>query len=181
MILPCRIAAGQNKLDPSKRLLLQLTLAHPIPMAQLIPLLSLLATGLLTGNEVAVALFIHPVLYRVSDAAHAAVVKPLAAKLGRWMPFWYALSLLLAVAQWFLAPHTPARPLALAAALLLALIVVLSILLPVPINSQIARLDPARLPANWLSLRRRWDVYHGIRVLLLIAVDGLLILAAFTA
>src|ERR1700691_5896462 len=54
----------------------------------LIPLLSLLATGLLTGNEIAVALFIHPVLYRVPDAAHATVVQPLAAKLGRWMPFW---------------------------------------------------------------------------------------------
>jgi Domain of unknown function (DUF1772) len=150
-------------------------------MAAIITTLSLLVTGLLTGNELAVALFIHPVLYLVPDQAHATVVRPLAAKLGRWMPFWYALSLVLAIAQGILAPHTLARPLVWTAAALLALIVVLSILLPVPINSQIARLDPARLPANWLSLRRRWDVYHGIRVLLLIAVDGLLILAAFTA
>jgi len=150
-------------------------------MAALIATLSLLATGLLTGAEAAVALFIHPVLYRVPDLAHATVAKPLAAKLGRVMPFWYAASLLLAIAQAWTAWHAPARPLAVAAAVLLALIVVLSIALPVPINNQIARLDPARLPANFLALRRRWDLYHGIRVLLLVIVDVLLILAALRA
>jgi hypothetical protein len=162
-------------------LLLLRTPAHPTPLASFVALLSLLATGLLTGNELAVALFIHPVLYLVPDAAHATVVKPLAAKLGRWMPFWYALSLLLAVAQAWSAWHTQTMPLVVAAVLLLALIVVLSIVLPVPINNQMTRLDPARLPSNWLTLRRRWDLYHDVRVLLLVGVDVLLILAALRA
>jgi len=150
-------------------------------MAALVTTLSLLVTGLLTGNELAVALFIHPVLYQVPDTAHATVVKPLAAKLGRWMPFWYALSLLLAVAQAWSTWHTQARPLAVAAAALLALISALSILLPVPINNQIAALDAKHLPAGWLALRRRWDVYHGIRVVLLVVVEVLLTVAALRA
>jgi hypothetical protein len=152
-------------------------------MAALIPTLSLLVTGLLTGNELAVALFIHPVLYRVPDPAHATVVKPLAAKLGRSMPFWYVLSLILAILQTILArrAHLPAWHLACAACALMALIIVLTILLAVPINNRIAQLDSARPPANWLNLRRRWDLYHSIRVLLLILVDVLLIRAALMA
>ena len=35
----------------------------------LIILLSLFASGLLVGNELAVAVFIHPVLYSISDEA----------------------------------------------------------------------------------------------------------------
>jgi hypothetical protein len=146
-------------------------------MSALVTILSLLVTGLLTGNEAAIALFIHPVLYGVPDEAHARVAKPLAAKLGRAMPFWYALSVLLALAQGWLSAPSPARTLAWTAAALLALISLLSVLLPVPINNKIAQLDPQHLPANFLALRRRWDLYHGIRVVLLIAADVLLILA----
>ena len=64
-------------------------------------LLSLLTSGLLVGNELAVALFIHPVLYSVPGESHARVAKPLAGSLGRYMPFWYAASLVLAILQLF--------------------------------------------------------------------------------
>jgi hypothetical protein len=36
----------------------------------------------LVGNELAVVVFIHPVLYSVSDEAHVRVAKPLARRLG---------------------------------------------------------------------------------------------------
>ena len=68
-------------------------------MKIVIMLLSLLTTGLLVGNELAVALFIHPVLYSVRDEAHVRVAKPLARRLGLFMPFWYAISLVLAILQ----------------------------------------------------------------------------------
>jgi len=68
-------------------------------MKIVIMLLSLLTTGLLVGNELAMALFIHPVLYSVRDEAHVRVAKPLAGRLGRFMPFWYAVSLVLAILQ----------------------------------------------------------------------------------
>jgi hypothetical protein len=61
-------------------------------MKILIMLLSLVASGLLVGNELAVALFIHPVLYSVTDEAHVRVAKPLARRLGRSMRFWYTIS-----------------------------------------------------------------------------------------
>ena len=145
--------------------------------------LSLLCTGLLAGNELAVAVFIHPVLYQAEEASHAAVVKPLAAKLGRWMPFWYALSLLLIVVQLiFIGPgHGIAWPLDCAAASLLVVIIVLTLIFPVPINNRIATLDLQHLPANWLSLRRRWDLYHQIRVVLLVCVFALLIAATLSS
>ena len=65
----------------------------------LIDLLSLFASGLLVGNELAVAVFIHPVLYSVSDEAHVRVAKPLARRLGHSMPFWCALSVVFATAN----------------------------------------------------------------------------------
>lgn len=75
----------------------------------LIILLSLFASGLLVGNELAVAVFIHPVLYSVSDEAHVRVAKPLARRLGHSMPFWYAISLVFAILQMLImrAEHAP--------------------------------------------------------------------------
>jgi Domain of unknown function (DUF1772) len=145
----------------------------------LIILLSLFASGLLVGNELAVAVFIHPVLYSVSDEAHVRVAKPPARRLGHSMPFWYAISLVFAILQMLIMRAAPAaRWLCCAAAILLALIIVLTILLPASINNRIARWDIDRLPTDWLSMRRLWDLYHRVRVFLLIVVQLLLILSA---
>jgi hypothetical protein len=145
----------------------------------LITLLCLFTSGPLVGNELAVAVFIHPVLYSVSDEAHVRVAKPLARRLGRSMPFWYAISLVFAVLQMLIVRAEPVpRRLCCAAAILLALIIILTILLPVPINNRIARWDVDRLPTDWLSLRQRWDLYHRVRVFLLVVVLVLLILSA---
>ncbi len=95
------------------------------------------------------------------------------------MPFWYAISLVFAILQLLIMRPAPAaRWLSGAAAILLALIIVLTILLPAPINHRLTRWDSDRLPAEWLSMRRRWDLYHRVRVLLLIVVLVLLILSA---
>src|SRR5205807_8004639 len=129
---------------------------------------SLLISCVLVGNELAVALFIHPVLYSVPDDAHTRVVKPLAARLGRFMPFWYALSLVFAILQLLTEPsRSLSRWLCCAAAALMALIIIVTIALLVPINNRIAAWDLDRLPKDWLSMRQRWDLYHRVRVLLL--------------
>ena len=147
-------------------------------MATTIKLLSLLISGLLAGNELAIALFIHPVLYSVPGEAHVRVARPLARRLGRYMPFWYAISLVFMILQLLIDRVAPLSWwLCCAAAILLALIIVLSILLPVPINNRIASWDLDRLPSDWLSMRRRWDLYHCVRVLLLVVVLVLLILS----
>jgi Mg2+/citrate symporter len=88
----------------------------------LINLLSLFVCGLLVGNELAVVVLIHPVIYSVSDEAHVRVAKPLARRLGHPMPFWYVLSLIFAILQMLIVRATPAaRWLSCAAAILLAL------------------------------------------------------------
>ena len=66
-------------------------------MYQTIDLIAVLVTVLLTGSELAVGVFVHPVLSKLQDAAHAEAAKPLARLLGRVMPFWYAAALLLVV------------------------------------------------------------------------------------
>ncbi|MBV8551147.1 MAG: DUF1772 domain-containing protein [Acidobacteriaceae bacterium] len=144
-----------------------------------IKLLTLLVAGSLAGNELAVAAFIHPVFYSVPDGAHAIVVKPLAKRLGTFMPFWYGASLLLALVELVTLRSSPQAAwwLCCAAAVLLAIIIVLTILLAVPINNRIAAMDVERVPSDWLSMRRRWDGYHQIRVTLLFVVLILLILA----
>jgi hypothetical protein len=146
----------------------------------LIETLSLLVSGTLVGNEFAVAVFFHPVLCSVSEDAHARVVKPLALRLGRAMPVWYAASLVLVILQLLTIGRADrlAWSLCLAAAIIFAAIIVLTILLAVPINNKIAALDPDHLPPGWLGLRRRWDLYHQIRVGLLFVALILLILSA---
>jgi hypothetical protein len=148
-------------------------------MNTVIVFFSLLSSGILVGNELAVAFFIHPVLYSVPDDAHARVVKPLAGRLGRFMPFWYALTLVFAVLQLLTEPNgSLSRWLGCAAAALMALIIIVTIVLMVPINNRIARLDLDRLPKDWLNMRKRWDLYHRVRVVLLGLVFALLLLAA---
>lgn len=148
-------------------------------MMDTILLMSLLTSGSLVGNELAVALFIHPVLYLVPGESHARVAKLLAGRLGRYMPFWYAASLVLAILQLFAIGRNSLEAwwLCCTAAILLALISVLSILLPVPINKRIAAWDLNQLPPDWMSMRRRWDLYHRVRVFFLVVALVLLILS----
>src|SRR5437588_8971429 len=105
----------------------------------MIRLVSILMAALLVGNELAVALFIHPVLYSVSDEAHVRVAKPLARRLGTFMPFWYATSLAFAILQLLTIGRAALLSwwLCCAAVILLGAIIVLTILFPVPINNQI--------------------------------------------
>jgi hypothetical protein len=64
---------------------------------------------------------------------------------------------------------------ALTAAGLFAAMIVYSVLLPVPINNQVARWQPESLPANWRQLRKRWDMLHSIRVAVLFVAMVLLV------
>ncbi|HEY1745444.1 MAG TPA: hypothetical protein VGG11_01575 [Xanthobacteraceae bacterium] len=64
------------------------------PVHQTIELIAVLVTALPTGSELAIGAFVHPVLSKLRDGAHAEAAKPLARLLGKVMPFWYAVALL---------------------------------------------------------------------------------------
>ena len=138
---------------------------------------AVVVAGTLTGSELAVAVFFHPCISRLEDAVHVRAVQALAKVFGTVMPFWYALTFLLAFAVTFVAHTTRSTPwwLAFASTVLFALISVYSVLLPVPINNQVVRWQPDSLPANWLDLRRRWDLLHAIRVVFLVIALILLV------
>ena len=46
--------------------------------------------------------------------------------------------------------------------------IVFTLLGPVPINNEIARIVPEQPPQNWLALRKRWDQLHAIRVAIIL-------------
>ena len=138
---------------------------------------AIVVAGTLTGSELAVAVFFHPRISRLDDAVHIRTAQTLAKVLGMVMPFWYALTFLLALALTLVVHATRSTPwwLALISTVLLALISVYSVLLPVPINNQVARWQPDSVPANWRDLRRRWDLLHALRVVFLVIALILLV------
>src|SRR6266446_1725700 len=131
---------------------------------------AIVVAGTLTGSELAVAMFFHPRISRLEDAVHIRAAQTLAKVLGTVRSFWYPFTFLLALAVTLVAHTAPSTQwwLALASTALFALISVYSLLLPVPINNQVASWKPASVPENWRDLRRRWDLLHAIRVAFLI-------------
>jgi len=144
---------------------------------QALEIAAIVVAGTMTGNEIAVAVFFHPRISRLDDAVHVRAAQTLARGLGAAMPFWYALTFLLSLGVIFFAHATWSTPrwLAFGAAALFAAMIVYTVLLPVPINNQVARWRPDSLPANWRELRRRWDTLHAIRVGFLVVALVLLV------
>jgi hypothetical protein len=138
-------------------------------------------TGLMAGNEFAVAAFVHPQLRKLGDNAHIQIAPRLAGVLGKAMPIWYALALVLILGAAF--EHRPISSgpglfLASAAALWVAAIV-FSVTMLVPINNRIAKLNPEHPYDCWLQDRCRWDQLHQIRVVLLTMAFVLLLTGLF--
>ena len=138
-------------------------------MHQIIDLIAVLVTVLLTGCELAIGVFVNPVLSRLQDAAHAEAAKPLARLLGRVMPLWYAAALV-AVAVSLLTRDSGSWSwwACLSSAALLAVTVPFSLICLVPINNRVAAWDFDALPGDWKSDRKRWDQYHALRIVILV-------------
>jgi hypothetical protein len=132
----------------------------------------------MVGNEFAVAAFVHPQLRGFGDRTHAVVAARLAGSLGRAMPLWYGLALvLIAGAAYEHRPvwSGPGELIALAAALWAATIV-FTVTSLVPINNRITRMNPEQPHPGWLEDRARWDRLHRIRVVLLVVAVVLLLM-----
>lgn len=127
-------------------------------------------TGTMVGNEFAIATFIHPQIKKLSNNTHAQIATPVASVLGKVMPFWYALTLVL-----ILGAALEHRPLTtgpslfiLLAAAILTLTIIFTIAMLVPLNNRIAGMDPDHPYECWLQDRCRWDKLHQVRVILLV-------------
>jgi hypothetical protein len=139
-------------------------------------------TGIMVGNEFAIAAFVHPQLRRLEDRAHAQTAALLAGSLGKAMPLWYALALVLILGEAF--EHRPISNgpglLIASAAILWAATILFTVALLVPINNRIARMNLEQPHEGWLRDRARWDQLHRIRVALLIVALLLLLTGLFS-
>src|ERR1700742_3787188 len=134
--------------------------------------------GLMVGVEFSVAVFVNRMLLSLA-AGPAQEGRAWGGRvLGRVMPFWYFGSLALvaglAAAGW----NKPGAGAAVAAAALLAVSVVMSITLLVPINNRSVTWTADDHPADWREQQQRWDRLHYLRVAVLIAAFVLALVAA---
>jgi len=134
-------------------------------------IVAIVAAGLMVGNELTVAAFLHPTLRQTQDSLHAPLRRSFATLFGRVMPFWYAaVFLLTAGAAWTGPPHSSlAGELLLASSILWLLAIVFSLISPAPLNKRIAQWQLEKLPANWRDEAARWDRMHAARMFLLLA------------
>ena len=134
---------------------------------------AMMAAGLMVGSELAIAAFVHPTLDKLPDDVHLPVASALARVQGRIMPFWYILVVLLTSAVVGMQWHQSGRlPIWVGmSAILWVLAILFSVTALVPINNRL-KSNP---PPDWKMYRRRWDLLHRWRVVLLTIAFGFLI------
>jgi uncharacterized membrane protein len=139
--------------------------------------------GMMAGNEFAIAAFIHPQIRKLGNDTHAQTAVPLAGVLGKAMPLWYGLALALILGAAF--EHRPLLNgpglFITIAATLWAVTIIFTIIMLVPLNNRIARMDPNHPYDCWLQDRCRWDKLHQVRVILLVMAFILLLTGLFAA
>ena len=123
--------------------------------------------GMMVGNELAVSAFVNPALWRLESGPQAQGLSILARSLGRVMPVWYGLCLLLLMIECFMHRHQAALGLLLTAALIWSGVIVFSISALVPINNRVASLNTGTQATDWKRDHKKWDSLHRIRILLL--------------
>ncbi|MFI6153247.1 anthrone oxygenase family protein [Kitasatospora sp. NPDC051170] len=133
--------------------------------------------GMLVGVEFAVAFVINPILRALPDDSYQLGRAHGGRMLGAVMPFWYIGSLaLVAICAAAGGDHVDTG-LAVTSGAMLALSVVMSVALLVPINNRSKTWTPENRPADWREQSDRWDRYHYGRVAVLVAAFALLVSA----
>ncbi|HEY6448772.1 MAG TPA: DUF1772 domain-containing protein [Acidobacteriaceae bacterium] len=138
-------------------------------MMLILNLATTLCIGLMIGTEFAVSVFVNPVIYTLDESTQARTIRLFAARLGAAMPFWYALGFVLLVAETILLRHTAAAGLLVAASAVWAIVIVLTLILLVPINNRMARMETSDFHGYAQREHHKWDRLHRLRVAVLSA------------
>ena len=138
---------------------------------------AIIVAGLMVGSELAIATFVRPTLDKLPDDVHLPVASALARVQGRFMPFWYILVFLLTLAEVVIQWHQSGRlPIWIATSAALWLLAnVYSLIAFVPVNKRIKSREKSTPPPDWKTYRRRWDMHHRRRVVLLTIAFAFLI------
>ena len=144
-------------------------------METFLDMLAVSSAGLMIGTELAVAVFVNPVVELLGPEGGAAATRLFARRLGKAMPFWYGLTLLLMLAGAWMQRHQAGAAWLFAACLLWVLAIAASILFLVPINNRIAAMEDGAFSAALKQEHRRWDALHRWRVVVLAAAFAALL------
>lgn len=131
---------------------------------RLLDILTIGCIGLLIGTELTVSVFINPILWKLDNYAQMSAMRMFAKRLGAAMPFWYAASLLLLIAETTVRRHDANVALMLIASGIWAAIVVLSVLFLVPINNRLAQIGSSSVAEVARHYHKEWDRLHRFRV-----------------
>jgi len=136
-------------------------------MEHFLDIVTTICIGLMIGTELAVSVFVNPILEKLEASAEVQATRLFARTLGAAMPFWYGLSFLLLIAEMVVRRHQPGIALLGAAGAIWAGVIVLTLLLLVPISNRIANMDTDVFTVQLRREHRRWDSLHRWRVLAL--------------
>jgi uncharacterized membrane protein len=130
-----------------------------------IELLSLLLVGWIAGAELGSWCCVQPVVARLPYEQFVAAEQGMLRTFGRLMPVLMPLSGILAVALIILSRHETRVVfwLRVAAAVCIAVTVVTTLLVNVPINTETASWQLTNDPSEWQQMRQRWHFFQGVR------------------
>jgi uncharacterized membrane protein len=97
------------------------------------------------------------------------------------MPFWYALCLLLLLAETALYRHETVFSFLIVASGLWTAVIVFTVTILVPINNRIAALPPEASLSSWQKEHHRWEILHRWRIGLLTLAFISMVYAMLTA
>jgi uncharacterized membrane protein len=135
---------------------------------------TIVVVGLMVGVEFSVAFVINPILNALPDDSSQRGRSHGGRMLGAVMPFWYIGSLVLCTVWVIAGWQRPGVDLVIIAAALLIVSVIMSLLLLVPINNRGKTWTTENRPEDWKEQMNRWDRYHYVRVVIIIAAFALL-------
>ena len=119
------------------------------------------------GNELAVSLFVNPVMWQLDNRSQTQALNLFARILGKAMPAWYAACLLLILMEAYVRRHEQGLALLLAAAAIWIVVILLTVMLLVPINNRVAAMTPEVFAESGKMEHKKWDTMHRWRVVAL--------------
>lgn len=150
-------------------------------MKTTIEIASLLLVGLVSGAELGSWCCVQPVIARLPYESYVAAEQGMLRTFGRIMPVLMPLSGILAIALASVS-RGDARFvfwLRVAAAVCLAVTVVTTLFVNIPINTRTAEWAMTNAPEEWYRMRARWHAFQGVRGGLFALAFLLLALALF--
>jgi uncharacterized membrane protein len=134
-------------------------------MKTFLDIATIVCIGLMIGVEFAVSAFIDPILLQLGAEARAHATCLFAQRLGTVMPFWYAMSLILLIAEAIILRQQPGMAFAIAACAIWGAVILQSVLFLVPIANRVARMETAAFTDALRKEHQKWDRLHRWRVL----------------